>query len=72
MSGRDVASDCAAAMHGVCRGSVPSWDTPADEHACQCPCHALRAMEDALPLPRQLADSPGWDVVPRRPGLSAG
>lgn len=66
MSSKDVARDCAAAMHGACRGSVPSWDTPAAEHACQCPCHVLREMEAALPIPRQLADSPAWEVVPHR------
>ncbi len=64
MSSKDVARDCAAAMHGACQGSVPSWDTPAGAHACQCPCHALRQMEGTLPIPRQLADSPVWAVVP--------
>jgi hypothetical protein len=60
MTSKDVASDCAAAMHGVCSGTVPSWDAPVAAHACQCPCHALAQVEMALPVPRQLGDTASW------------
>lgn len=59
-SSKDVARDCAAAMHGVCSGTVPSWDAPVAAHACQCPCHALAQIELALPVPRQLGEAVLW------------